>query len=786
MPPTCSLDATQPNRPIYSGHLRLGGANPHGGAIGVTNAYLTLNGRPFFLVAGEFHYSRYPQAYWQEALLKIKAAGVNTLSTYLFWIIHEEKQGAFDWSGQNDLRRFVELCARCGLLVILRIGPFSHGEWRNGGLPDWLYGRPFEVRSNDPGYLACVERYYAQIGRQVRGLLFGQGGPIVAVQIENEYMHAGAPWEVVDPVRPVEWVPTGRDGAAHLAALKALALDAGLDVPLYLATAWGSPILEDETLPLYGQYAYPVWVDDPRPSPYYTFRDAHARPVDRPTHRVPCYYPLAYAELQGGMQIRYHNRPLVPPRSTEAMALVAIGSGANWLGYYLFHGGTTPLGGHGFSHERLHPQLSYDYQASVGEFGDLRAGYRYLKLLHLFAQAYGESLCGMSTILPADAAPIAPQDTQAVRCCLRARDGSGFLFVNNFQDHLDLPDRDGVAFDIATPAGPLRIPAAGSLTVKRDACFILPFNHLLGGARLLYATAQPLSILNAGDTAHYFYFVPDGLQPEYCFEESGLARVGGDLVRHSASGRIYIRPSVGQQYTVRIDTAAGQKIDITTLTRHEAEDAWQGVAWGAERFIVSTAGLLFDDGQVELRSPGVPDIAITVWPALDRALAADGADLVQSASPGRTLLRLSVPPKNVSLRVDPLPGHKYQVTLSRRCPVRPQRPLPQRRLQRRRRHGLPRWPPRRRQLLCRCPLAHRPQALCPRDPGQGPLPPLPPPPPGRRQKRLLPARRPLRVLRPGKAHRPLHLRRPRVSRPPRPGQIPLTTPEPTAPANPPL
>lgn len=96
------------------------------------------------------------------------------------------------------MRRFIELCGQRGLNFVLRIGPFVHGEWRNGGLPDWLYGQPFGVRSNDPRYLAHVGRFYNEIGAQVEGLLFRDGGPIIAIHIENEYMHAGAPWETVD------------------------------------------------------------------------------------------------------------------------------------------------------------------------------------------------------------------------------------------------------------------------------------------------------------------------------------------------------------------------------------------------------------------------------------------------------------------------------------------------------------------------------------------------------------------------------------------------------------
>jgi hypothetical protein len=659
----CPIDINRPNKPIYSGHLRLGGSNRQGDTISLTNYYLTWNGRPFFVVSGEFHYSRYPEAYWEEELLKIKAGGVNTVATYIFWIFHEEKQGIFEWEGPKNLRRFIELCARHDLKVLLRIGPFVHGEWRNGGLPDWLYGQPFEVRSNDPGYLACVERYYGELGQQVHSLLFKEGGPIIGIQIENEYMHASAPWEVVDPVRDVEWIPAGREGAAHLETLKDLAHKAGLDVPIYLVTAWGSPIVEDETLPVYGRYAYPTWVDALQPSPYYTFQDGHTRPVEHPTHRVPCYYPLAYAEMQGGMQVRYHNRPAVPPESTEAMALVGIGSGSNWLGYYMYHGGTTPVGGHGFSHERLHPQLSYDYQAPVGEFGELRTSYRYLKLLHLFTQAYGESLCRMGTILPDNAGNIKPEDMGTVRYCVRARDGAGFLFVNNFQDHVEMRDQEGVVFEVNTPNGLLRIPETGGFSIKCDACFILPINQMLCDARLVYATAQPLTVLKYHDISHYFYFVPDGLDAEFSFQGDTLKRVSGDLVQHSAPGRIYIKPGVGQEYLVDIETALGEKVKVTTLTRHEAEHTWQGAAWGAERVIVSAADLMFVDGQVEARATGASDMILTVWPVVDHLLAAEGTRLEQTADRIRTMLRVIVPAKYVNVQVEQISARKYQLTL---------------------------------------------------------------------------------------------------------------------------
>src|SRR5579863_1653709 len=99
-----------------------------GHSIGVNSMYLTMDGRPWLPVMGEFHYSRVPESEWEEELLKMKSAGVEIVSTYVIWIHHEEIQGEFDWSGQRDLRRFAELCRRHGLYLVVRIGPWTHGE----------------------------------------------------------------------------------------------------------------------------------------------------------------------------------------------------------------------------------------------------------------------------------------------------------------------------------------------------------------------------------------------------------------------------------------------------------------------------------------------------------------------------------------------------------------------------------------------------------------------------------------------------------------------------------
>lgn len=121
-------------KPIHSG--RLGdckGINPKGESFGFTNYYMTKDGRPAIPVVGEFHFSRFSSLHWEEELLKMKAGGINIVATYVFWNHHEEEEGVFEWGGQRDLRHFIDLCAKIGLPLILRIGPFCHGEVRNGG-----------------------------------------------------------------------------------------------------------------------------------------------------------------------------------------------------------------------------------------------------------------------------------------------------------------------------------------------------------------------------------------------------------------------------------------------------------------------------------------------------------------------------------------------------------------------------------------------------------------------------------------------------------------------------
>lgn len=168
--------------------LLLTSAAPATHRFEVRGSDFLFDGRPFQIISGELHYPRIPRAYWRDRLLKAKAMGLNTITTYVFWNLHEPRPGTYDFAGQNDVAAFVREAQAVGLHVILRPGPYVCAEWELGGYPAWLLkDRTLQLRSTDPRYTAAVERWLVRLGREMKPLLVQNGGPILAVQLENEY-----------------------------------------------------------------------------------------------------------------------------------------------------------------------------------------------------------------------------------------------------------------------------------------------------------------------------------------------------------------------------------------------------------------------------------------------------------------------------------------------------------------------------------------------------------------------------------------------------------------------
>ena len=148
----------------------------------------TLDGKPFRVISGEMHYPRVPREYWRARLKMARAMGLNAITTYVFWNEHEQTPGTYDFTGNNDVAEFIREAQQEGLWVVLRPGPYVCAEWEFGGYPAWLLKDPATVvRSSDPKFMEPAVRWIKRLGQELAPLQAGNGGPIVLVQVENEY-----------------------------------------------------------------------------------------------------------------------------------------------------------------------------------------------------------------------------------------------------------------------------------------------------------------------------------------------------------------------------------------------------------------------------------------------------------------------------------------------------------------------------------------------------------------------------------------------------------------------
>ena len=162
--------------------------------FGAAEGHFTFDGKPGVILSGSIHYPRVPRAYWRDRIRKAKAMGFNCIGTYIFWNAHEKKPGEFDFSGNLDVAAFARVCQEEGMWLIVRPGPYICAEWNFGALPPWLLKEPdIRVRTTDPRFMAATTRYFNALGEQLKDLQVNRGGPILQVQVENEYGQFGEP-----------------------------------------------------------------------------------------------------------------------------------------------------------------------------------------------------------------------------------------------------------------------------------------------------------------------------------------------------------------------------------------------------------------------------------------------------------------------------------------------------------------------------------------------------------------------------------------------------------------
>ena len=300
-----------------------------------------LDGKPLQIISGAIHYSRVPRAYWPDRLRKARAMGLNTVETYVFWDLHEPSPGVFDFSGQNDIAEFVREAQQEGLYVILRPGPYVCAEWEFGGYPSWLLRDPeMQVRSSNPAFIAAVSRWLHRLGKELAPLQSGNGGPIIAVQVENEYGSFGSDHNYMEQIH-------------HLL------LDSGFSQAM-LYTADGADELSDGSLP-----ELPAVIN---------FGTGDAKQEFAKLAKLRPNAPKMCGEYWDGWFDHWGDKHHTADGNTEAAELKWMLEQGYSVNLYMFHGGTSygwMNGANSNGHNYEPDTTSYDYDAPVSEDGEL-------------------------------------------------------------------------------------------------------------------------------------------------------------------------------------------------------------------------------------------------------------------------------------------------------------------------------------------------------------------------------------------------------------------------------
>jgi len=330
-------------------------ATPH--SFRVQNGQFQLDGKPFQIIAGSMHYARIPRADWRARLRMAKAMGLNTITTYVFWNEHEPQPGVYNFSGRYDVAEFIREAQQEGLYVILRPGPYVCAEWEFGGYPAWLLkDHNIVVRSSDPKFMLPVHRWFLRLGKELAPLQIGNEGPIIAVQVENEYGSFGS-------------------DHAYMEQIHQDVLDAGF-TKAQLYTADGPEQLPKGSLP-----ELPAVIN---------FGPGGAKKGFATLHRLRPNGPFMCGEYWAGWFDHWgdkHHTTNAQQQAGELAWMLAQGYSVNM---YMFHGGASFgwMNGANIDGGKYEPDVtSYDYDAPLDESG--HPTQKYMLFRSVIAKATG-------------------------------------------------------------------------------------------------------------------------------------------------------------------------------------------------------------------------------------------------------------------------------------------------------------------------------------------------------------------------------------------------------------
>ncbi len=342
-----------------------------------------IRGKREFLIGGEFHYFRTPSDLWEDRLIKMKRTGANLVTTYIPWNWHEPVEGKQRWDGDADLRRFIELCTKHGLFVVVKPGPYCCAEWDFGGHPDWLLSKNIPLRILNDRYLEYVRAWYKKVAEVIGPYLATKGGHIICIQVENEYDHL---------MEYGKEKISKEDAIKYFTRLSDMMSEFGIDIPKFANEAGflrgKGDIIDTRTyypnIPLFQFWMYMHGYFDGK---------IEAAKQGQPN----C--PTMILELQVGWFAQF-GRPLytAPVHLTESVSKSVVALGASLLNYYMYVGGTTfPFWGCRGNIWEILPRgfgtaTTFDFGGSpVREWGELMPGrVDFIKALAQFSRDYKE------------------------------------------------------------------------------------------------------------------------------------------------------------------------------------------------------------------------------------------------------------------------------------------------------------------------------------------------------------------------------------------------------------
>jgi len=507
----------------------------------VEDNFLCIDGKKVFLFCGEVHYFRVPKGLWLDRLLKAKRAGLNCIASYIAWNWHEPVENALLFGDSlpnspyessafsRDLESYIQLVKQLGMYFIARPGPYVCSEWDSGGHPNWLYQKVSALRSLDENYTRYIEKWYSTVLPVIERYSLSSGGPIVLLQIENEYFWGDAP---------------------YLLKLYETARRYVKGLPIVTNEDWhveGTPIINT--------------IDD-YPTPWST--QGFDNKVKSYVKTQPGMLKM-FMELEGGWFTSFGgpmptNRGSFPAEWTEILIKSAIGMGVNGVSIYMFHGGTNP----GY-YTGKYITTSYDYEAPIREWGELSKRYYTIKRIALLVKTLNDLI---ARTRPVEGTVKAT--TRGVDVFTRiADDGAAVVVLRNLGET--------PRFTRLVYSGDV-YPLYTSIRVAERNAKIVLLNYRIADTpfKVVYTSSEPLMLLrNGGDTVLIVY--GDVLEVgEMAIEAPSITiehLLGVELLRVE-NGRAVLRYAHGGEDRVAVLKSGESRLHVVIISRERADRTW--------------------------------------------------------------------------------------------------------------------------------------------------------------------------------------------------------------------